>query len=234
MKGCLLEGFTATTTPPKDGNYYRVVQDYNLPTEKNSIGACVDQRREYNDAYKKLNETLTTYKNSDCITSNTVKYAEEINAQLYDASKTDSKVTLMNEHTKVKSIFDSYRESVGILQNARGPFDTYMRELEAEEDKLNAEYVQIQQSIRAGRRRFLDEDPQSGVTSILGLQTSDDKILLAFWVCFVAGILALEFLILHKYGAILQFTSVQQKVAAVMVILGLSMGIAHLFIRKFA
>jgi hypothetical protein len=227
MKG-YREGFQAQTS----SNYYRTVYDYNLPTGSSS--QCETKRTEYNDAYTVTNTKLTSYKQSDCIKSDTVKYAEEINTQLYDASLPDSKLNLVNEYSQAKAIFDSYRDSVGVLQNARGPFDTYMQELETEEDTLNAEYIKIQQSLRSGRRRFMDADPQAGVTSILGLQTTDDKVLLAFWVCFAAGILALEFLILRKYGDLLQFTNIQQKIAAVLVTLGLCMGIAHLFIRKFA
>ncbi len=54
-------------------------------------------------------------------------------------------------------------------------------ELAAQKAKLNKENEELEQSIRANRRRFLDNDPQEGTPSFLGFRTSDDKVLLFFW-----------------------------------------------------
>ena len=218
---------TLTKTPTT--SFYKSVRDYTPPN-----GTCSLPKNQYDTAYSDLNTKLDALKTTSGCLSNTAKYAQEIEIYLTDPTNEDSKANLVQKYDKAKSIFASYLESVGVLQTARGPFDTYMRDLEAKEAELNAEYIKIQQGIRAGRRRFLDSDPQSGVTSVLGLQTADDKVLLAFWICFAAGILVLEFFLLKQYGGVLQLVSTQQKIAIFLAVLALCMGIAQLFIRMYA
>lgn len=58
---------------------------------------------------------------------------------------------------------------------------TQLQELAVEKEKMDKENKELEQSIRAHRRRFLDNDPQEGTSSILGFKTSDDKVLLFFW-----------------------------------------------------
>ncbi len=219
-----MEGFTNTPT-----SFYKSVYDYRPPGTE-----CAESKGAYNNAYSDLNTKLDVLKTTSGCLSDTAKYAQEIELYLTDPTNPDSKSNLVQKYDKAKAIFTSYLESVDVLQTARGPFDTYMRDLEAKETELNAEYIKIQQGIRAGRRRFLDSDPQSGVTSVLGLQTADDKVLLAFWICFAAGIIVLEFFLLRQYGGILQLVSVQQKIAIFLAVLALCMGIAQLFIRMYA
>lgn len=57
-----------------------------------------------------------------------------------------------------------------------------MAELTAQKKVQETEKQNLEQSIRAHRRRFLDNDPQEGTPAILGLRTSDDKVLLFFWI----------------------------------------------------
>jgi hypothetical protein len=178
---------------------------------------------DFESNYTKLKQSYTSIRGSQCV-SDSLKYAEEVDAVVGDITRlTDDKET---EKTK----FEAYVGTVEILQNARGPFDTYMAELIQEETDLNKEYIQLQQGIRAGRRRFLDAGPQDGVTSIVGLQTADDKILLVFWICFGMGILLMGIVLLKHDGGVL---NIQQKITILLVGLALSMGIAHYFIRTF-
>lgn len=181
----------------------------------------------FNRAYADLKTSYNTLRESQCLTPE-VRYAEEIDTAAQELNQIKS-----NLDTE-KAKFTAYLSTLDTLQHARGPFDTYMRELDAEEKALTAEHIKLQQKIRAGRRRFLDNDPQGGVTSVLGLQTADDKILLAFWICFAVGIMAIEVILMKYYGSILQFLSLQQKIALFLGVLAVCMGIAQYFIRTYA
>ncbi len=64
---------------------------------------------------------------------------------------------------------------------SQGPTSSYIAELTEKKEKYVKEIDSLERDIRANRRRFLDNNPQEGVSSILGLRTSDDKILLGFW-----------------------------------------------------
>jgi hypothetical protein len=206
-------------------SFYQTVRDYTTPPDKETT--CSGPKLTYNNNYDATNTSLNQLRQTDCLSEDT-KYAEELEREMAE------KTTLVDAYTKQNDLFTSYIDAVKVLQSAKGPFDTYMSELDTEQKTLESEYTSLQQKIRAGRRRFIDSEPQSGVKSVLGLQTADDKVLLAFWICFAVGIIAVEILIMRKYGDILQILTLQQKVAVFLVVLALCMGIAHYFIRTYA
>jgi hypothetical protein len=205
-------------------SFYQTVRDYTTPPDKETT--CSGPKLTYNNNYDATNSSLNTLRSSECLSEET-KYAEELEREMGE------KATLADTYTKQNELFGSYIEAVGVLQSAKGPFDTYIKELETEQAALETEYTNLQQKIRAGRRRFMDNDPQGGVKSVLGLQTADDKILLAFWICFTVSIMAVEVLLMRKYGDALQLLTLQQKVAIFLVVLAVCMGIAHYFIRNY-
>ncbi len=187
----------------------------------------------YNTAFNSTNASLTSLKQSTCLADG-IKYAEEIERE---GGERDA---LVAEYTKQKTIFDSYLQSVGVLQNARGPFDTYMEDLNSQQAALTTELMDMEQRIRAGRRRFLDAEPQSGGTSFfglglgLGLGTTDDKVLLVFWICFILGILSGALVFLVVYGDSLELLTFQQKATVLVGLLLFCMGVAFYFIRTYA
>jgi hypothetical protein len=208
-------------------NYYQDIWGYTPPS--NTSSDCQSKKNSYNTKFTDATNALHVLRDpaSDCL-PNDVKYKEEIEALQRD------KNTLIRQYNEQKDVFDTFVSSVDVLQNARGPIDKFMDDLEEKKKALEKEHYELQQSIRAGRRRFLDNDPQGGVTSILGLNTADDKILLAFWICFIFGIATILTLILIRYGDILQLITIQQKVAVFTVVILLCIGIAYAFIRRFA
>jgi hypothetical protein len=155
--------------------------------------------------------------------ADTVKYSEDLEREQGE------KASLVASYEKQKAIFDSYVESVGVLQKAKGPVDTFMRELESQQSALESEQLALQQTIRAGRRRFLDADPQERQ----GLP-KDDTILLAFWICFIIGISAAAAAFLVTYGDAMNLLTTQQKSMVFLAILLFCMGIAFYFIRRYA
>jgi hypothetical protein len=64
------------------------------------------------------------------------------------------------------------------------PAKLYIKELEREKAKLESLDKKFEQYERKQRRDFLDNDPQGGVSGIPGFQTTDDKAMLAFYICF--------------------------------------------------
>lgn len=144
------------------------------------------------------------------------------------------RTTLQSSLEAQKAIFTNLLDATSISQNSQGPLDAYVDELEAEYKSLEDERYALQQSIRAGRRRFLDEDPQRKVANVLGLQTTDDKILLVYWICFLFGLSAIYSLVLVMYGDALNLQTGQQKVGVFFVLILLSAGISYYFIYKYA
>lgn len=80
-----------------------------------------------------------------------------------------------------KSINESINRLDKVLPSNRS-LEKQVMELTAQKKALDTEKQNLEQSIRAHRRRFLDNDPQEGTPAILGLRTSDDKVLLFFWI----------------------------------------------------
>jgi hypothetical protein len=118
------------------------------------------------------------------------------------------------------------------LVEASAPLATsYMREVDANKANLEETNYEIQQSIRAGRRRFMDAGPQDGVSSFLGLQTKDDKILLFFWISYIIGITAITVGLLLFYGRGMTF---QQKMGFGISFIIVSAIIAYLAIIRLA
>jgi hypothetical protein len=209
---------------PSSTSFYQTV--LNTATTSDTE-PCPTEKQAYNSAFNSTNLALNTLKQGSCL-SDAAKYAEEIERE------TAEKDALVSRYTQQKATFDSYIDSIDVLQNARGPFDTYMRDLNSQQSTLAAEQMEMEQRIRAGRRRFLDADPQSGVTSILGMETTDDKVLLVFWICFILGLMLGALVFLRVYGDSLQLLTVQQKVTVFLGVLLFSMGIAFYFIRNYA
>ncbi len=85
---------------------------------------------------------------------------------------------------KLNPILSGIEDSMANIDKVVGSHDSLrlqLQELASEKSVMDKENQSLEQSIRANRRRFLDNDPQEGTTSILGLKTSDDKVLLFFW-----------------------------------------------------
>ena len=205
-------------------SFYQKVYDYNMLPP--STSTCLDNKSSYNTKFNDTKNALTTLKQGACLADD-VRYSEDLERELGE------KEALVTRFEKQKAIFDSYLESVGVLQNAKGPIDTFMNDLSSQQSALESEQYALQQKLRAGRRRFMDAEPQTG-TSILGLQTSDDKILLVFWICFIVGIAVAAAVFLVTYGESLNLLTPQQKVTVFLAVMLFCMGFAFVFIRWYA
>ena len=104
----------------------------------------------------------------------TLKTAETQHASMFEtevnAIKTAKQTAIQNSLNHLDKVLPSNKS-----------LEKQVAELTARKKALDSESQQLEQSIRAHRRRFLDNDPQEGTPAILGLRTSDDKVLLFFW-----------------------------------------------------
>ena len=117
---------------------------------------------------------------------------------------------------------------------ARSPLTDYTRDLDAEIATLQQEKYELHQNIRAGRRRFMDDDPQGGVSGVLGLKTRDDKILLTYWIAFSVWLAAVCILAIGLYGQRLGLTTVIKKVGFVVAVYIAAFFASWFFISRYA
>jgi hypothetical protein len=172
---------------------------------------------------------------NNCFSTNAAKFEDYQQRCSNPTQKwTDIRNTLQTKLDAQKAIFQNLVDATSISQNATGPIDSYVQELDEQYNTLVDENYTIQQGIRAGRRRFLDDDPQKKVANVLGLQTTDDKVLLAFWICFLLGMTAIYSAILLAYGDAFNLQTGTQKVGVFTTLILVSVGITYFFIYKYA
>ncbi len=114
------------------------------------------------------------------------------------------------------------------------PLKQYLVNLTDQKETLNKKLSEIQQNIRTNRRRFLDNEPQSGVPKVLGLKTSDDKIMLGFWATYMTAIVAAAFVLTSIYGTEWGLDTTQKQFTVIFLMVGVLYGIAYYAITKFA
>ncbi len=85
------------------------------------------------------------------------------------------------EFTAEKDAIQNLLKAIDVTENAKKPLDRYKQSLQEKKRKYDKENKDLEQRIRANRRRFLDNDPQSGVLPIFGQRTNDNKVMLGFW-----------------------------------------------------
>ena len=131
-------------------------------------------------------------------------------------------------------VYSELSDALGLSTMTKKPLQEYAAELTAERDALLKENYELHKGIRAGRRRFLDADPQSGVTSVLGLRTTDDKIMLTFWICYIVFIVVACFFYMNLYAASFGLETFQQKIGITVIITAFMYGVAYFAVVRFA
>jgi len=118
------------------------------------------------------------------------------------------------------------------ISEATEPLDEYMATLKQELAHLNKENEQLERKERANRRRFLDNDPQAGVGGAPGVRTQDDKVMLAFWICYGAALIAGMILITKMFEA--QIGGTKEKILVSLGVIGAAYGLAYSIIVFYA
>jgi hypothetical protein len=130
--------------------------------------------------------------------------------------------------------FEKYMTILGNGVRSLTPMTNYKDELEKDLNTQQHEIKQYEQGIRAGRRRFLDNHPQEVVSSMFGIHTTDDKIMLTFWISYLLLIVILTFVLVSTYSETLGLDTTGKRIAFDLFLIGTCYGIAYFFISKFA
>jgi hypothetical protein len=142
--------------------------------------------------------------------------------------------TKQTEFNKELTIFDGTVSIASNIHDSQGPLREHLAELKGKKDKLVKENEQLEFMIRSNRRRFMDGEPQEELPTVLGLKTSDDKVMFFFWSAFLLAAAALSFVLLSAYGARMGIADRRSKIIFVTIITSICYGIAYGFIYKFA
>jgi hypothetical protein len=127
--------------------------------------------------------------------------------------------------------FHSQKEMANKLANATEPLQQYEETLTEDVERMDTKEKLLRNEERTLRRDFLDNSPQDGVSGFLGIRTSDDKIVLTFWICFGIALIAILKIVFQMFEAQIGDTKQQLKIGAVVVLV--SYGIAYYCITKF-
>jgi len=114
---------------------------------------------------------------------------------------------------------------------AMEPLDQYLESLKQELGNLRSENDGLERSERANRRRFMDNDPQSGVGGIPAIRTSDDKVLIAFWITYGIALIAVCIVLTKMFEA--QIGGTSQKMGLGALVLFVAYGIAYYCIAYY-
>jgi hypothetical protein len=151
----------------------------------------------------------------------------------YDAGKTQFEEYIEKkriELDKELEIFDRTYALATRIKESGEPLRQYAAELRTKKEKLAKENEQLEYTIRSNRRRFVDGDPQDELPTVLGLKTSDDKVMFFFWSTYLLAVASVGALLSERAG----FVNRNSKLTFIGLLMALAYGIAYWFIYKFA
>jgi hypothetical protein len=138
------------------------------------------------------------------------------------------------EFRKELAIFDGTVALASSIHESQAPLREHLAELKAKKEKLAKENEQLEFVIRSNRRRFMDGEPQEELPTVLGLKTSDDKVMFFFWSAFLLAAASVSFVLLSAYGDRMGIVGRRGKIAFIGILTSICYGIAYYFIYKFA
>ena len=148
-----------------------------VPPTPNPAAVCTTNKITLNNLENQMEETQKKVDSCDPsvkVARETAKWTKDIQT-FVNTQNSQFQKTISQVQQQYKSAMD-LTESIRLLKE----FDS---ELTAEEHTARKESQELNNNIRTYRRDFLDNQPEEGVPwHHLGLQTADDKAMLAFWV----------------------------------------------------
>lgn len=153
------------------------------------------------------------------------------------AARAEAAAYAANVRKEVTEKDGAFKHSVDALDKLResavGLYGT-LRDLEIELEDVRKKRLNYEQLERRERRAFLDSAPQSGVGGVPGVRTSDDRVLLSFWITYGAAVIALVFFGLVFYERSGGVTlDLKIKAGAVALALIVAYGIAYPLISTY-
>jgi len=112
---------------------------------------------------------------------------------------------------------EKYRMALEMMESVK-LLKQYEKELKQDNEEIMKKYAKLEHDERMYRRDFLDSEPTEGVPwHIYGLQTSDDKVMLTFWICASISFTLLAFIAVSMIMPAASPTSQYKTVAMVVV-----------------
>jgi hypothetical protein len=196
------------------------------PPPVNPITVCNVRKVELNQLNADVTKKQTEVDTCDPQAAQARKTADAIAAnQAYIEQK---RTELANALTD----FRAQKEMANKLANATEPLQQYDETLAQDVERMGTKEKLLRNEERTLRRDFLDNSPQEGVSGFLGIRTSDDKIVLTFWICFGLALVVILKIILPMFEVQIGDGTQQLKIGAVIVTV--CYGIAYYCITKFA
>lgn len=153
--------------------------------------------------------------------------------RLTEAAMAANTAFVTEKRSKFNELLQANYSSRNIYNNVRdavGPIVTVGSELSGEAERLQGENQKYVRSQRKERRRFLDSDPLAGVGGPPGIHTSDDKVLLAFWITLGLALVLTMIYLLNIYGGSMDM---KQKISIGASVVLLSYGIIYYLITQY-
>lgn len=149
-------------------------------------------------------------------------------ARLTNAAIAANTDYVTQKRSKFNELLQTNTNSVSIYKNVRdaiAPIVTVGSDASEETKRLEEENLKYIRSQRKERRSFLDSDPLAGVGD-----TSDNSIMLAFWITFGLSLIIATIYLLNVYGGSMDF---KQKSMTGASIVALSYGIVYYLITQY-
>jgi len=195
------------------------------PPPVNTISVCAVRRVELNQLSRDVTLKQTEVDTCDPVAAQARRTQEAIKEnQTYVTQK-------RAELEKALGDFNTQKLIASKIANATEPLRQYEHALGSEVISMDAKKRKLESAERTSRRDFLDNDPQSGVDGFLGIRTSDDKILLIFWICYFIAIGLITAIILTLFETQI---GLKKKLSIVGVVLVGAWAAAYTCITKFA
>lgn len=133
-------------------------------------------------------------------------------------------------NTAVREVEESIRINTDI-KVAVEPLLEIQDEIEKQKKELTEEKRKLSQEQRVQRRNFMDRDPQGSLHGIPGIYTSDDRVMLGFWLTFIPALILAYITLLFLFEV--QW-SLQGKISTGIVTLGTIIGLVYWLITQYA
>jgi hypothetical protein len=158
------------------------------------MSACAAKQVEFNNLQRDLTAKRSEIDACDPNATNNRRLEEELATQ---RAYVDAKTAEFN--AAVRQFETEFTNATRLNSGADGALE-YLEDLESRLTDATTRERDLERAARRERRRFVDGDPQSGVGGAPGVRTSDDRVLLTFWICYGAAFIACAVLISRIYG----------------------------------
>jgi len=196
------------------------------PPPLNTEQQCAVRKVELNQIRNDLNNKQNDVDNCD---------PQGAQARRTREAMVDSENYVNQKAREIENAYKEFNRQIAIVRQiavATEPLDEYNQSLRQELDQLITESEQLERKERANRRRFVDNEPQSGVGGAPAVRTQDDKVLLAFWISYGAALITALLLITKMFEA--QIGGTKEKIIVSLGTILVAYGVAYWVIVFYA